>query len=966
MRTRRFTRALVTSTAVVGALLMVQPEAVDAQGLAKELVPQLLADALDKFASDTGLQLVYHSQIAAGLQSKGARAGLSAEETLRELLRGTGLTFEFINERTIAIRASDDKRNDAADAADIELEEIVVVGTLLRNTLPTSPVISLNREDMERGGYVSVEDVVARMPQNFSGVNVGTPLVTGGNVGMTTQVDLRGLGSEASLTLVNGRRISSAAGDDGRAVDISMIPLAAVERIDILTDGASALYGSDAIGGVVNIVLSKDFNGAETTLHYGDGSGGDELGVTQMLGTSWGSGRILATAQYTKNESLTFRDIGIRSLDFRGRGGGDHRVDFFASPGTVLPAGFYDGQPFTTLTDAAGQPVFFAALPPGSGRSLDVAQLRLNDLNYADNIFLEDILPEQESAAAYLTLEQGIGSITLFADGAFSRRTALFVQGDTTGFLYVPTSNAFSPFAEDVLVAYRYADFGPIVYDTEKSGWFVNLGARGSWGVTDWTWEIVGTQSRDESENVFDFPDRDVVAERLASSDPTFAFNPFGDGSGQAPGVMDAIRRQAIYDGRTTLRGASAQTQGSLRQLPGGVIRLALGSEYREEEMEGGVLREGWPEEEYYPGAARDVAALFGELYVPFVGRANARRGVQELALSAAARYESYSDFGDTVNPKLGLLWRPTESLSLKANWGTSFRAPSLRELAFTSHTASNIEVFDPRAPGGPAHVFVELTEGGNPDLKEETARTYTVSGEYQPTWLDGARLSLTYYHIDYDDRIRGSLDGLDEELLLQFEDSLPPGIVVRAPDGTLQSIKVININSAATVMSGYDAAAGYFWSTQHWGSFDLSVGATYTAKYEDQVISGAPVLSLAGRVGSTPDWRGRVSLVWSSGPWNAAISVHHTDALRNEDLDPRIVRRDIDSQTTADVQVGLTAADDAWLRGFSVRFGVTNLFDDRPPFVESRRGIDVQNSVIAGRAFYLRLSQAFGAAAAR
>jgi iron complex outermembrane recepter protein len=604
-------------------------------------------------------------------------------------------------------------------------------------------------------------------------------------------------------------------------------------------------------------------------------------------------------------------------------------------------------------------------LPPGDGRSLDLSQLRLNEVTAIGDMF-EHLLPRQESLSAYVTAEQEIGATTLFIDGAFAHRTSVFSQGNATDFLFVPATNAYSAFDEDVIVGYSFPDFGDVRFDVEKDGWFVNLGARGALGSSSWTWEAVGTQARDESETSLDDLDREDLALRLASDDPALAFNPFGDGSGQAPGVIDAIRGQTVFAGRTTLRSVAVQAQGSLWQLPGGVMRLALGSEYREEEMHSSARPTGAGELELYPGATRDVGALFGELYVPLVGEASERAGAQQLALSAAARYEDYSDFGDTINPKLGILWRPTPDLALKANWGTSFRAPSLRELTFLSFVSSDLFVLDPNAPGGPADVFADVIEGGNRDLREETAKTYTISAEYTPARLEGLHFSLTRFHIDYEDRIRGSLDGIDVNTLLQFESVLPEGTIVRAPNGTLEVINVTNINSAHTIMSGYDAAAGHYWSTQRWGSFDLSASTTFISRYDDQLISGSRVLDFAGRVGSTPDWRGSIGLVWSSGPWSTAVFVHHTDGLRNEDIDPRIVRRTVASQTITDLQLSYTSrSGGSWLHGFTARLGATNLFDERPPFVDGpqRFGLDIQNSSVRGRTIYLRLSKGFGAA---
>ncbi|HEY0938472.1 MAG TPA: TonB-dependent receptor [Steroidobacter sp.] len=971
----------------------------------------MLARALIQLTEQSGMQLIYPAgDEVADLPARPLRGQYTTEAALEVLLKGTGLEYEFIDARTISIvdpRAkaaaktshaageanhgvirlalndqdaqsasntngaagpSESRRPEAVPKTEeIVLEEVVIVGTLLRNATPTSPVISFHREDIERGGYASVEDVIAKLPQNFSGTNAASSAFGRGNLGATTQIDLRGLGSEATLSLVNGRRIGAAAGDVGRAVDISMIPISAVERIDVLTDGASALYGSDAIGGVVNFILRKDFAGAETKVQYGDNStGSDDLLASQLWGTNWGTGQILAAAQYVENKSLATRAIGIDTLDFRSRGGSDQRVEFLGTPGTVAPLGIFQGLPFTTLTGPAGMPVFFAALPSGDGRALQLSELGLNQLTLGD-LVPEELVPRQENVSGYLTVEQNLGSVTLFADAVVAQRTSRISFYPYADFLVVPETNAFSPFNEPVLSAYMFNELGPLTYDVERNGWFANLGARGRVGAGDWTWELVGTLSEDESTTRNQLIDMAELTRRLASADPAVAFNPFGDGSGQSAGVAEALPELFTNYGESSLQSISAQTQGTLWQVPGGAVRLALGMEFREEELKTTEQRQGAPKRPVVVGS-REVSAVFGELYVPLVSEANARLGLHDLAISAAARYEHYSDFGDTVNPKLGVIWRPLTDLALKANWGTSFRAPSLHELSLVSSISPSVQVFDPNAPGGPRTVFTRTINGGNPNLDEETADTYTIAAEYQPDWLEGARVALTYYRTDYDNRIRGISDGLSLAALLQYEASLPPGIVVRAPDGTLQSVTITNVNSATTVISGYDATLGYHWKTQRWGGFDLSTSATLNTKYKDQLIAGAEALELKGLVGNTPDWRGKIQLVWFNGPWSASFSVNHTDGLWNADLDPRIILRDVDSQTTADIQLSFSPRGERkdWWHGLTTRLGATNLFDERPPFVDGsqRRGLDVRNSVIEGRTVYLMLSKGFGAAA--
>lgn len=975
-RSRRL-RALALGMALALGGVGAEATAQTAPNRSFHIAAGTLEEALNQFTAQSGLQVLYDPALVQGRRAAAYDATAPASAALESLLKGSRLTYEFTDANTVVIKRApapppgEQSRRAKSEAAPEEAPEVselggvTVVGTLLRNVAPTSPVLTIEREDIERGGFTSVQDIMAKVPQNFAGQTAGTNFFTGGNMGTTNQVDLRGLGSGATLTLVDGRRVSSAAGDAARAVDVDMIPVSAIERIDILTDGASALYGSDAVGGVVNIVLRKDFEGFGSSLQFGrDEAGGNSTLFNQAFGHSWDGGRLLGSVQYQRRDAVTARDFGIGdTLDLRSKGGGDYRMPTFGVPGTVLPIGYFDGAPFATLTGPDGEPVYSAALPGGqNGRALRLDELRLNELNMGD-LALDYLLPRQKNVSAYLNVEQNLGAVTLFADLVAARRESLTLVGSTLSYLLVPTSNAFTPFKEDVLVGYQFPEIGPGRNEARNTGWFTHAGVRGELGG-DWTWEALATFSKDRSRVRTNELDRAELDARLASSDPGYAFNPFGNGSGQSPGVIDAIRGRRTVEGDTDLRGASALFQGSVIDLPGGALRLALGGEYRQESLQSRAAGKDESGADEYPGSPRHVSALFAEAYFPLIGKDNARAGARELAFSAAVRSERYSDFGNTTNPKLGVLWRPTDSLSLKANWGTSFRAPSLHELNFLPSVTQNFSIYDPRAPGGPAVVYIDLLQGGNPHLKPEKATTWTLAADYRPAWLEGARVSIDYFHTNYRDRIRGSLDGLDETVLLQYEDSLPPGIVVRGADGRLKSIRITSINSAETRIAGIDLSANYDWTVggHYFGAFAT---ATVFDRYEDRLIHGAPVRDIDGIVGNPPTWRGRVGLNWSHDAWGGSVSANYTDSEYNDGADPRIVRREIASLTTVDLQLSYSPAspESAWLRDVTVRVGINNLFDRRPPFVDGAAylGFDARNFPPQSRMVYVGLAKNFG-----
>lgn len=932
--------------------------------------------AINRLAVQSRLQITYAPELVAGLTTRGLSGRLEPQEALRRLLQDSGLGWDAVSDTVYVLKPvrgnspSRESGPSADPAAAVEqpqpadpktLEAIVVVGSRIGNAQPTAPVITLTREDIEQSGAITAADALKLVPQNFSRVNSSSAGITGGNVGFTTQADIRGLGPQATLTLVNGRRVSAAAGGEGRAVDVGLIPSGAIERIEVLTDSASALYGSDAIGGVVNFVLRDRYEGAEASVRYdANRPGASAESATGVFGTNWSGGSLLAGIQYQARRPLRYDRVGITSSDFTPFGGGDFRTSLAGNPGNVLPLGFQSGQPFTTFTDAEGRPVFQAAIPAGQdGSNLSLSDLRLNDANLGSFI-ADDLTPADRQLGGYFNLRQAFGGVDLFVDAIYNRRR-MEVGANSADLLYVPASNAFSPFAEDVFVGYVFDDDRFFRYSVLNKGGAVNIGAEGAVG-RGWSWRVFGTYSRDWSATSVTLPDPSALAVALASPDPEQAFNPFGDRSPQRPGVLQSILTRTVSYGRSGLRSFNAELRGGLAELPAGKLEMALAAEQREESLASGVRwAAGIPAREQIDSERR-VSALAAELLVPVLG--GRRTGAMELDLSLAARWERYSDFGSTTNPRIGMRWKLTDAFFLKASFGTAFRAPSLQQLFQAVSVQPAVQVADPNAPGGPAIVFTELEQGGNPHLTEERAKTYSATAEFRPQRVPGLNLGLTWYRIDYRDRIRGALDGLDLTTFLTFESALPPGLVQRDASGHLQRITLTDINSASTLVEGIDLSASYGLALGS-GDLQMSGAATAFTRYRDRLIEGAAPREASGRVGTPADWRARLGLVWSSGEWMAATFFNHVDGLYNAGADPRIVRRRVDAQSTVDLQVGydFPHRERSLLSGVSLRLGALNVFDEPAPFVDGREfsGIDTQNFRADGRTLYLQIKKPFG-----
>lgn len=285
---------------------------------------QGLGAALQALANDRNLQLIYASAEVDDLHTAGAVGELTVDEALTRLLAGTGLTYTFLDDQTITVAPAASSGNEVTTGVDespppsqdrVEVEEVVVTGTHIRNQPNTaSPIRVFSREEIQRSGFGSVQQFLNALPDNFSGgvseaTGVGQSLVGGsGGISSGAGINLRGLGNAATLVLINGRRVAPAG--MGEYVDVSLVPLSAVERIDVMKDGASAIYGSDAVAGVVNIVLRERYDGFETHLRSGvtTGGGADEIRADQTVGKSWDSGRALVTYDFQHRGRLRTAD----------------------------------------------------------------------------------------------------------------------------------------------------------------------------------------------------------------------------------------------------------------------------------------------------------------------------------------------------------------------------------------------------------------------------------------------------------------------------------------------------------------------------------------------------------------------------------------------------------------------------------------------------------------------------------
>lgn len=947
-----------------------------------EIAAGPLDRALTAFAQQSGQQILYPSALVAGRTSSGASGSYSVEGALAQVLRDTGLTYRRTRPNVFVLV-------DPAQRADSEpnvtsLDEVVVTGSYLRGADSPSPVTVLTQDDVARQGRATVAEALAALPQNFTGAafegsaNTGADR-SGRNTSSATGMNLRGLGADATLVLVNGRRVAGT-GNAGDFADISNIPSSAISRADVLLDGASALYGADAVGGVVNIILKSEFDGAETRLRVGGTSdgGAEEILFSHAGGFAWSSGSLVAAYEVHDRGELEGADRRVTTdADLRRLGGRDHRHTF-AAPGNIVR--------FDAATSAY-TPIF--AIPSDqNGLGLTPASFLAGQVNRTSQIEGQWFLPHQERQSVFLAARQNLpAGFSLDGDIRYTDRSYALRTAADFGTFTVNSANPYfiSPNGSTSHeIAYSWInDLGPAHTTGETESLGGALGIDGSlfgWNVAAYASgarEINGRTLSNRVQTTF-------LAEALGSRAdlPTTAFstardgffNPFGDPAANSAAILAHIGSGYSYaEFVSAVRSFNVKADGTLMELPGGPLRMALGFDFRQEQFEtsGVSFLSGTAPRVAAPVAfERDVLAAFIEFRAPLVSADNARPGLQRFEVSLAARYEEHERVGETTNPKVGLLYSPTQDLLLRASYGTSFRAPSLREL----QTAYAIGPSFLTRNG--SSVLSLIQYGGNPNLKPETADSITAGFVWTPATLEGFRLEGGWFRTRFDDRIGNPViqnltNALNDPALAPFVRYVSPN--TSAEDrafvqslldhpgnfnpavfpATSYAVVVDNrfVNAAGVEVEGLDLSARY--------RFDLGSGRalvdgtiTHLLTNERTITAASPTDNLLGDPNFPARWRGRVGGQWISGPLTLGLIANYVSGGR----DP-IGGRGIDDWTTFDGQVRYDFPD-GWGEGLSLTFNVLNLWNSEPPFYDSTSGIgyDPANTNVFGRQLSLQL----------
>jgi iron complex outermembrane receptor protein len=858
------------------------------------LPEQSLGDSLRAIGQQTEMNILFEPNAVKNTRSPALRGQYTVDEAIRLVLAGTKLEAHHTAASNVVIKvksarstalpatnvdvaprlaqanlsnqpqaASENSQAENVPASKSEeekkrdLAEIIVTGTHIRGAASAgSPVTTYTRDDIDKSGAATVDQFARQMVENFSAIdsvanansNAGLGRFNNGavtNVFGGAAFDLHGLGPSATLTLLNGHRLAPA-GLDGSLTDVSQIPLSVVDRIEVLADGASAIYGADAVAGVVDIITRKDFDGAETGVRYGGATGGGAIELTgsQLLGRSWSSGNVLLNYEYDKQHGL---DASQRNY-----------IPDLGGPFSIIPQ------------------------------------------NRRNSIFLDG----RQSVGVDTTIS---GNVMYSDRDAFSS-----VTSKGPGF--------FESAVEDGRAKQSGATF---TIDRAL--------------LHQWHADVTGNYSRIQQ-----------------TSD-----NPL-------TGVFGSSTFSAFQSllADTDILGLDILADGPLFSLPGGQVKAAFGASFRAEKFASHVITTISGNTLPFTADAlqRHVKSGFVEFFVPVIGSANAIAGARRLELSLAVRSDSYSDFGSTVNPKFGLLWEPVLGLDVRGTYGTSFRAPLLSQL--DSPMQSQADFFpDSTAPTGLTDTLT--LSGGNPKLRPEKSRSFTVGFDVKPAALPELKLTATYFHITFKDRIStppvaSGYSILTDPVVAPFVEHNPPLAAVQAyfnspgftgdfaglgPAGVKAILDGRYANIAATKESGVDVTASYGVPTNY-GHFSFSVAVDRLFVNDFQASSAAPYFALLNSFGTPTEWKEHGNIGWRLGSFTAAVTVNYVNGYQNSLITPQ---QRIASWTTGDLYLGYNTgkvASARLLENLTVALSVQNVTNQAPPYAQVAPNIPGENFI--------------------
>jgi outer membrane receptor protein involved in Fe transport len=878
-------------------------------------------------------------------------------------------------------------------AAEEKLDTVVVTGSNIRRADLENvvPITVIGTEAIEIRNALLPVDLLTSLPSVVNLPENESRLGSSGARGDNANVNLRNMGATATLILVNGRRMAVNPMTAGlsQAVNVNQLPTQGIERVEVLRDGASSIYGSDAVGGVINYVLKREFSGIEADVRYGmtEAGGGQNLQGSVTFGSSFaeGRGRFFGTMEAMRRDAIRLVDRNFSDSAYNA----DRAPPPFDQPGgpfdTRSARGYWPTFRLGTSTatnyfrPVNGVPTLTTAAP--SRATNPEFFLDLNQFGFASpevtrgNAFLSAELDVRENLTAF-------GDFSYYTADSTMRRQPLALNAPTSDRLMVmPIDSPYNPYGSRFysttgapnadgtprivgtprtvsFTAMTLADLAAETVSTRADVFRVAAGLRGTIGET-WEWESSIFHNVVDGEDDA-YPDvRESKLQAAISRTDAQAYNPFGytfrvannavvaDAPFKNPAaVVDSFAAVYSRSARSSISSVDARATGRLFELWGSDVMTAVGIEHRKEDLKD--IRPPFSGENpadsgldttnndflLHPPrpdviGERDVTSVYAELVVPLVARERALPLINSLEFTASARYESYSDFGDTVKPKAGLNWRPVSWLMLRGSYNEGFMAPSLAAL-YTSPRwtitagAGDIDIYrNPALNEGP---YVKRTYfGGNPELKAQESEGQTYGLVLDVPGIEGLSLTADFWKINRTNllgsRSTAQTDESDRALLVAYTKAqLAAGVPISQIDlgsGTANYRGDPNVeryaltaedraafaaynaanpnnpvaaagrifarynpflNLAESVHQGIDFGLSYSLRDTSVGSFMFSSEWAYLDRSTSVLAPAnvAPTVNEGLYAGGAARWRGTTNINWQSGGWSAGLGIYY------------------------------------------------------------------------------------------
>lgn len=845
---------------------------------------------------------------------------MTKASSIRYLVGASALVVALAGQSAYAQTVDTAPREELADEQDSSQGgDIVVTGTLIRGIAPVGTnVVGVSREEIVATGATSANEILANIPQ------VSNTFLQGPNPGRPILRSLGASSGSTTLILIDGHRV---VGGAGASADPDLIPPAVIERVELVLDGGSAIYGSDAIGGVINFITRRRFDGLEANARVGIADHYNAFDGSITAGKSWETGSAYLSYSFSRNDPLFGRD---RDFVFQVL----PNTEGFCPPGTVFTnGGTVNGNAY--------------ALP---GRTPGILPCdSTDDAQFA---------PKSERHNVYAGFNQNItDTIEFDVRGFYSRKTLSTFQGPVrTRIDITPTNPYFVRIGDETSQSIFTSFIGNAFEDRSRSElqqYGVTSTLKAELG-SSWRLTVSGNYQRSRFEGGQPLTDAGAIAAAAAGTTTATALNPYNL-SATNPTVLAGILREQYQKSNQHIYSGRAIAEGPLFRLPGGSARLAVGVDYLDEAqwniINTSIIpgRRAQTPDTVKP-EKRTTKSAFFEFAAPIVGADNASPGLHSLTLSLSGRYNDYSDSDGSFNPKVGLTYEPFEGIKLRGNWGRSFSSPGPGLKAASGFDL--VQVLPIVLVPGQQAPFAAVYAGFVDQIEPQTATTWSVGLDVEPTAAPGLKASVSYYNIHLKDMVGLLSTPFFSPALNQYvrdnqscaqmgflggELQIPltiAGLCALNPATTFAYYDLRQQNLGQLKQDGIDFNVGY----RHeygFGTVHARVAGTYILNRENAVVAGLPFVSEFDTPGASR-WSAVASAGLQTGGLTFSVDVNHRAGYDRNAVP--LVQASVGSFTTVDAFAALDLPV-AFAQDLQLTLNVTNLFDQDPPFFAADKG---------------------------